>query len=744
MTLITRDRRPTHFPRRILAWAARVARGNKLAYGLIAASLLSGTATYFAMTATEPLHWRNRQTAFWLLNLDLVLLLVLGVVVGRRMVLLWTSRKRGLAGARLQSRVVLVFSVLAAVPAILTAIFSAVFFHIGVQAWFSNHVSIAVDESLAVAEAYLHEHQQAIRADALAMASDLDRDSPWLLGNSIALERAVRTQALMRNMNEALIVDGSGRVLAKSGFALALQFDPADQTDFERARDGEVLIITSPDNDRVRALLRLNGFIDSFLYVERRIEPNVLSQIKAAQNAVVEYRELEGRSSQIQVEITMIFLIIALLMLMAAVWLGILFAKYLVTPIAALIDVTEQVRAGDLTARVAEGRAEDELTTLSRAFNRMTSQLASQRRELVDANQLLDLRRQFTETVLAGVSAGVVGLDVDGRITICNISAAAFLGTKPDDLLGCYLADFIPELTPLLDSISPGSTKLAQTHIDLRSPGLPERSFLLRVTAESLNDHVRGYVATFDDLTELMAAQRKAAWADVARRIAHEIKNPLTPIQLSAERLKRKYTREITSDPETFEACTDTIIRHVGDIGRMVDEFSAFARMPAPVMKQENLTDLCRKLTVSRGEAYPHIKFSFSGPETPVSAECDGRLIGQALTNLLQNAVEAIEGRAAAAPESPLPTGTIDVVLVVADDEITISVEDNGKGLPVQERERLTEPYVTTRAKGTGLGLAIVKKIMEDHAGGLTLLDREGGGTIVRLILPFNRQNVAN
>jgi two-component system nitrogen regulation sensor histidine kinase NtrY len=740
MTLVPSSRRLPLLRRRLIGWAARVSLGNKLAYGLIAASLISGVATYYAMTAAEPLHWRHRQTPLLLLNLDLVLLLILGVVVGRRMVVLWNSRKRGLAGARLQSRVVLVFSVLAAVPSILTAIFSAIFFHVGVDAWFSNHVSIAVDESLAVAQAYLHEHQQAIRADALAMANDLDRDSPWLLGNSVALERAVRTQALMRNMNEAIILDGSGKIMAKSGFALALQFETADQTQLDRARDGEVLIMSDSNDDRVRALLHLNGFIDSFLYVERRIEPNVLSQIQAAQNAVVEYRELEARSTQIQVEITMIFLIIALLMLMAAVWLGIAFAKYLVTPIAALIDVTEQVRAGDLTARVAES-GEDELATLSRAFNRMTSQLAGQRRELVDANYQMNLRRQFTETVLAGVSAGVVGLDVDGRITICNISAAQFLGTDPDTLMGRYLADFIPELTALLESITPRSRKLVQTHIDLRRPGMPERSFLLRVTAESQNDHIRGYVATFDDLTDLMTAQRKAAWADVARRIAHEIKNPLTPIQLSAERLKRKYTKEIQSDPETFAACTDTIIRHVGDIGRMVDEFSAFARMPDPVFRLENLTDLCRQLTLARTEAYSGIGFEFEAPDQPIWADCDGRLIGQAFTNLLQNAIEAIDGRT---PDSNLARGLINVRLTIDNDDVVICVDDNGKGLPVQERERLTEPYVTTRAKGTGLGLAIVKKIMEDHGGRLTLDDRVGGGTSVRLILPAHQQIVAN
>ena len=720
----------------LVSWAARVSLGNKLAYALIAASLVSGTATYYAMTATEPLHfWQHRQSAYSLLNLDVVLLLTLGVVVARRMLALWNSRKQGIAGARLQTRVVLVFSVLAAVPSILTAIFSAVFFYVGVQSWFSNHVTTALEQSSTVAQAYLHEHQQAIRADALAMASDLSRQSTWLLGNPVGLGRAVRTQALTRNLSEALVVDGTGRIIAKSGFALALEYDPPDQTQIEQARDGEVLIITTQADDRVRALLRLDRFIDSFLYVERRIEPNVLSQINAAQNAILEYRKLQSRSNRIQLEITIIFLIVALLMLMAAVWLGILFAKYLVTPIAALIDVTERVRAGDLSARVEEGGTEDELATLSRAFNRMTSQLSSQRHDLIEVNQQLDLRRQFTEAVLSGVSAGVVGLDVAGRVTIGNISAAQFLGLEAGGLAGRYLSDFIPELNELLDSMTARGARFIQTQIDVRNPGGIERNFLLRISAEVSDDIIRGYVATFDDLTELMTAQRKAAWADVARRIAHEIKNPLTPIQLSAERLKRKYSRQIQSDLEIFEACTDTIIRHVGDIGRMVDEFSAFARMPTPVMKPENLSELARKMKFARAEAYPGVDFTFEAPDEPVIANCDGRLIGQALTNLLQNAIEAIEGRDR---PSDLPRGELRLIISESKGEATICVEDNGRGLPVEERERLTEPYVTTRAKGTGLGLAIVKKIMEDHGGRLDLGDRAGGGTRVCLTLPLS------
>jgi two-component system nitrogen regulation sensor histidine kinase NtrY len=731
MRMISHSTPPQELRGRFVIWLTQVGRGKQLAYALMVAVLVSGASTYFAMTASAPLHLQRTNTIFWLLNLDLVLLLVLGVIVGRRMAGLWSSRKRGMAGARLQGRVVLVFSALVAVPAILTAMFSAIFFYVGVQSWFSDRVTTAVDESLAVAQAYLHEHQQAIRADALAMANDLNREAPWIMGSTTALNHVVRTQALTRNLTEALVIDGSGHTIAKTGFAMNLELDPLDPTEIERARDGEVLIITNKDNNRVRALIRLDRFVDTFLYVGRRVEPDVLSQISAAQNAVVEYKQLEGRSSEIQIKITMIFLVIALLLLMAAVWLGILFAKQLVTPIAALIDAAELVRAGDLNARVAEGGAEDEIATLSRAFNRMTSQLQGQRQDLIEANQQLDLRRRFTEAVLAGVSAGVIGLDVDGRVSISNISAAEFLGMKESELSGRYLADFVPQIEDLLRTATPN--RITQAQFELTQGQSLPRTVLARVTTEYQSGQVRGYVVTFDDLTELTSAQRKAAWADVARRIAHEIKNPLTPIQLSAERLKRKYGAQITTDRQIFDNCTDTIIRHVGDIGRMVDEFSAFARMPAPVIKHENLTDLCRQLVGMRGEVQPGISFDLQ-TEGTVLAECDGRQLGQALTNLLQNAIESVESRLVG--ESVPQPGHIKVSLINDAGLVTIAVVDNGKGLPSGERERLTEPYVTTRAKGTGLGLAIVKKIMEDHHGRLELDDVPDGGAVVKLIFP--------
>jgi two-component system nitrogen regulation sensor histidine kinase NtrY len=348
---------------------------------------------------------------------------------------------------------------------------------------------------------------------------------------------------------------------------------------------------------------------------------------------------------------------------------------------------------------------------------------------LIEANRQLDERRRFTETVLTGVSAGVIGLDRAGRVYLPNRTASALLGVGLDRLIGEDLADVVPEMAGLLEQVTQRPDRLAQAQVEITGAN-GTRTLLVRIAAERAENDISGFVVTFDDITELLSAQRKAAWADVARRIAHEIKNPLTPIQLSAERLRRRYLKEIKQDPETFRICTDTIVRHVEDIGRMVDEFSAFARMPAPVLKPEDLAAIVEQTVFLERTAHPKIQFAVEIAARPVPVTCDARLVGQALLNIIKNAVESIEARIAESGANP--PGRI-AITVEAAAPVAVIVEDNGKGLPQQGRERLTEPYVTTRAKGTGLGLAIVKKIMEDHHGELVLADRAEGGARVRL-----------
>src|SRR6516164_5674704 len=716
--------------RRLRLWAGRIALGRKIAIALAIPALGSGVATYLALTGAPPFGPRPG-AVLSLLNLDLVLLLALGAVVAKRLIEVWAERRRGLAGSRLQIRLVVLFSLIAVTPTIIVAVFSYLFFAFGIEVWFSDKVRTAITESLAVAEAYLHEHQQAIRADVLAMANDLNRDMVKLALNPQHLDQVVSAQAALRGLTEAMVFDRAGHVLARSSLSFTLGFEPVPDEAMHLADTGDVAIMTNDSDDRVRALVRLNQFGDVYLYVGRFIEPRVLKYMEETQRAAAQYEQLEGQRSGFQITFALIFVLVAMLFLVTAVAIGIHFATQLAVPVSRLITAAEQVRGGDLAARVPESDKDDELASLSRAFNRMTYQIESQQRELREANRQLDERRRFTETVLTGVSAGVIGLDRFGRVHLPNRSASSLLGVDLEQSIGRDLSDVAPEMAGLLDEAEGCPERLAQSQVQL-ARGTSMRTLLVRIAAEHYGREISGSVITFDDITELLSAQRKAAWADIARRIAHEIKNPLTPIQLAAERLRRKYLKEIKFDTETFTVCTDTIIRHVGDIGRMIDEFSSFARMPAPVIKPENLIEIVRQTVFLQRTAHPDIAFETIFPSRTVTVRCDARLLGQALINIVKNAIEAIELRIT--EQRTDPAGHIRVSVNEQAGLAAVVVEDNGRGLPQHGRERLTEPYVTTRAKGTGLGLAIVKKIMEDHEGELVLEDGEPEGTRVKLI----------
>ena len=672
--------------------------------------------------------------------LDLGFLVLLGTVVTHRIYQAWRRRNRNLAGSKLQIRIISVFTLLAVAPAMLVVMFAAAFFYFGVETWFSNHVRTSLNESLEVAQAYLEEHKQVLRADALAMGNDLNRQAILLSQDPVRFNEAVSAQAYLRNLTEIIVFDGTGKIIARSGLTFALTFEPITDEMRARAAQGEVVLLVSDNDDRVRALLRLDNFVDTYLFVGRPVEPKVLAHMAATQTAVDEYKMLEGKRFGLQVIIGSIFAVVALLLLLAAVWFGLNFAMRLTRPIGDLIGAADRVRGGDLSARVNENSREsdDELELLGRAFNRMTDQLGAQRAELIDTNRQLDFRRRFSETVLSGVSAGVIGLDLRGNINLMNASAADFFGiTDPAAFNGQPLAILAPEIQNFIEQMPHGSG-LVSDQVEIRRPNQPTRTILVRISSEQAGTETNGYVVTFDDVSDLLSAQRKAAWADVARRIAHEIKNPLTPIQLSAERLRRKYSKEIVTDPEVFQTCTDTIIRHVDDIGRMVDEFSAFARMPAPVIKKHELKEIARQTMFLQSSSRSDIVYKQDIPSKSCVAECDARQIAQALTNLLKNAAEAIDARETSL-DGELPKGSILMRLVCDDNEVGLYVEDDGKGLPIEERNTLTEPYVTTRKKGTGLGLAIVKKIMEDHHGRVVLEDRPSGGAIVKLIWPTHQ-----
>ena len=716
-------------------WLSRLGRlygrlrlGRIFAIALPVLAVASAAATYFALTDAGPLG-ANQRSLNLLLYTDLVLLLLLAFAVISRIVKLGLARRRGSAGSRLHIRLSVLFGLMAITPTVLVLLFSVLFFVNGMQSWFGDRMLNLVETAKAVAEGYLAEHQENIRVDALRMARDLNRDGPLLESNSRLLHQAVNLQSQLRGLSEAIVFDGTGRVMARSGFTLALENEPIEKTHMEASRAGEIPIFQNETGDRVRALVRLDSFLDAYLFIGRIVDPTVLSYTQRTGEAVDEFQTLKNSSQEIIIFVTLMFLLVALLMMTAAVWLGLNLATDLSRPIGELIGAVEKVREGDLSARVRELPLDDEIGILSRAFNRMTDQLSDQRHELVQTNQQLDERRRFTETVLAGVSAGVIGLDRKGNINLPNLSAARLLGLETGDMVGQPLSNICPEIGALLGEARKRREKPIEAQVKITRDG-EVRTLLVAMAAEELNGKIVGYVVTFDDVSALLEAQWKGAWADVARRIAHEIRNPLTPIQLAAERLKRKYLKEITSDKETFVICTDTIVRQVDDIGRMIEEFSNFARMPAPVLRLENLNELCRQVVFLQRNGHPDIDFIAVMPEEPLYATCDGRQMGQVVTNLVQNAAESMERRDGR-------EGDPRVILRLRenDGQAVIEVEDNGPGLPVEGRDKLLEPYVTTRKKGTGLGLAIVRKILEDHGGTLTLGDAEGGGALIRAVI---------
>jgi two-component system nitrogen regulation sensor histidine kinase NtrY len=715
---------------RFAQWARRTGLGGKLAVVLGFGAVAAGVATYLAFTGAPPFG-PDPGSVLVLLLVDLAVLLSISAIILRRLVLLWVERRRGSAGSRMHARLVLMFSIVAVAPAIIVAVFSALFFNLGVQAWFSDRVKTALSESVAVGEAYIAEHRKVIVADARNMGADLTSRWQLSLSNPDQFSRFVAAVAGVRSMPEALVFDANGRILGRSRFSFALEFDGIPPGAIDQARDGDVILLRGNSEDRVRALLRLGGFNEAYLYVGRFIDPQVLGHVARNRQAVAEYERLEGQRSGFEITFAMMFIVVALLLLMVAVWAGLFFATRLVRPVSVLVGAVEQVRAGDLSVRVPEGPSDDEIGTLSRAFNRMTSQLEGQRSELVDANRQLDLRRRFTEAVLAGVSAGVIGLDPEGRVNLPNRSALVYLDTDAETLIGADLAEAIPEIAPLLRDAGRVPYRLVEDQVTIERKGRARR-LMVRVAAELSHNELRGFVVTFDDISELVSAQRRAAWSDIARRIAHEIKNPLTPIQLSAERLRRKYRAEIKSDPEIFTQCTDTIIRQVDDIGRMIDEFSNFARMPSPEFKDENIVDVVRRAHFMQQVSNPDISYELSLPGSQILLHCDPRQVGQAVTNLLQNAADSLSSGDAHC--------IIRCVAEANGEEVTIRVEDNGAGYPAEIRDRLTEPYFTARDGGTGLGLAIVRKIMEDHGGRLVLDDRAGGGARAEMIFPPERR----
>ena len=681
----------------------------------VALALLSAFVTFVVLADLTPISPTHDVVVSLLLANAVTVVLLLGIII-REVWQVVQARRAGRAAARLHVRIVGVFSIIAAAPAILVAIVASVTLDRGLDRLFSTRTRAAIENSLIVAEAYLRDHAQIVRSDIMLMGFEIARDKPVFEADRDKLRQFLTFQASVRGLAAAMVIDENLNVVARADLKSNQTFALPPRDALPHITDKDPQIVLLPDTNYVAAVLKLEKYDNDYLYVTRLLDPRVVPQLQATRASVTEYTAIESRRYGVQIAFALMYTVIALIVLLSAVWIGLNFANRLVAPIRRLIGAANLVSTGNLYVRVPVRPSEGDLGQLGETFNRMTQELRTQRDDIVHARDLIDSRRRFTEAVLAGASAGVIGVDGNGCVSILNRSAEKLIGRTEADALGQPLVDVFPELADTMVAAQAGARMQDQVTISRKGR---ERNLSVRVTSEQSGESEHGYVVTLDDITELVAAQRTSAWADVARRIAHEIKNPLTPIQLSAERLRRKYGKLIGKDDGVFEQCTDTIVRQVDDIRRMVDEFSRFARMPKPVIADDDVADTVRRSAFLLRVGNSDIDIEVDIAEDPMLARFDRRLLSQAMTNVIKNAAEAIS----AVPPDELGKGVIHVIVTRQAENIVIDIVDNGIGLPKENRSRLLEPYVTTREKGTGLGLAIVGRIIEDHGGSIELRD---------------------
>jgi len=713
----------------LASWGARHGTLTLIVLGPVLALV-----TAYVLSATWG-RWGQSVWAQIILGVDLVYALALLGLILTRIARLIAARRERSAGTRLHLRLAFVFAASALVPTVIVAVFAALTVGVGVENLFTDRIGSVLRNSLATAEAYEREHRVDLRRDVTDMARDLNRAASQGV-SAPQLNQLVSQQALVRELPRAYVFTLDKEIIARGEFSYLFNFSPPTDQQLAAAKDGEVVLVRDPERNELRALVALGQYEDTFLYVSRHVQGDVLKLLDQTSDTVQTYDKLEAERSSVLFDYAVNYLVFALLVVLAAMLTGLWFAERLAKPVGRLAGAAEKVGAGDLDVRVKEERGNDEIATLSRVFNRMTGQLKGQRDDLIKARDESERRRQFSEAVLSGVTAGVIGLDGQGRIDLINDAAMEMLALAPAGTYGARLADLAPAFEGLRRdaATAPSGVAKATVHHSVRGE---DREFLARVAPKVPDAPAEGSVLTFDDLTALASAQRMAAWGDVARRIAHEIKNPLTPIQLSADRLRRKFQDRLGDDADSFGQILDVITRQTGDIRRMVDEFAKFARMPEPVLAEQDLAQLIQGTVALQQEAHAAIAYRVRLPDRAPMA-MDTGLMGQVLTNLLQNAADAIDARRERDRDAA-PDPKIAVSLEESARSWRLTVADNGVGLPKDRRDRLTDPYVTTRAKGTGLGLAIVKKIVEQHGGEIVLGDAEGpdlDGAAARLRLP--------
>jgi len=710
-------------------------------------ALIAASASFFiflGLTGIEP----SAEVVVWAIAINGVLLLALLAAVAWEIRRLWVARREGVAGARLHIRIVALFALVAVIPAVLVAIVANVTFAQGADHWFSDRAQEIVDTSVEVADNYYQLQLSSLGNVAAGMKSEIESQRElFAAGEWAQFQQFLNGLPAVYGVPGVFLIgpDGQAVMVDQSSVNADVPAPPITRIEEAVATAPNVVIIpptpyTTEDGSETRAfaaaIVALDTFGDLLLYLPVGFDPQAIGYVQLANENAAAYQELQDIRSGMQLVFGLVYFGVALVVLAAAIWMGLAVANRLVSPIGRLITAADSVAKGDLDLEVPVNQSDGELATLGNSFNKMTHQLAEQRSDLVAASDQIDSRRRFIEAVLSGVTAGVLGVDAEGKITVFNRSALGLIDGQAATVIGTQIRDLVPELGPVLDSAA-GDWRLEhRDQITLSRDGR-SRTINVRVTTEQSSGDAVGYVITLDDITDLLTAQRLSVWADVARRIAHEIKNPLTPIQLSAERLKRRFGRVIEDDREIFDQCTDTIIRQVGDIGRMVDEFSSFARMPKPTLEAIDLRNGVKEAVFMMDVGHPEVDVSADVGDEPLIGRFDMRLISQVLTNLIKNGVEAIEAVNDPAEEK----GRVRVSGYRKDGAVVVDITDNGIGLPRENRQMLLEPYMTTREKGTGLGLAIVRKIVEEHSGTIELMDapavRKGGhGAMVRLTFP--------
>ena len=697
----------------------------------VGAAVALALATFVIFAGVTPILPTN-EMVFGLLGGDGLVVAILLVFIFMEVAKLRAARKAARAGSRLHTRLVVLFSLVAAIPALFTAIIATVSVEWAINPAFMQNVAAFINESGQSSQLFREQQCQSLLRDADLTAGDLSRASSLLKSNEKVFQNYLDARAQALSFNVAAIVNMQGETLvASSGSEKALIAKPGP-TDFADADAKQPFCGLLADGGAFIALRPVQGLDKAYFYAGRAIDPLADRVGRDALAVTAAFANFEAHRRNIELGFAAVFIMLSLTLLISAVWTGLTFANRLVSPIRRLIRAADTVAQGDFSVRVPTRKSEGDLAHLGETFNKMTGELRQQRESLIEANRLNEERRAFIEAALAGVPAGVMGVDKDNRVVVANAAAETLLGAPADGLLGHEISEIFTALAPILAEASGSRARVFQAQAT-RSANGRERLLNVRVTGDPGRPDL-GRVITLDDITDLVTAQRSTAWADVARRIAHEIKNPLTPIQLSAERLKRRWGRHITEGKEVFDQCTDTIIRQVDDIKRMVDEFSNFARMPRARLQKDDLADCVRQSLFLARVGRSDIDFEDDLPDAPLFVDFDRRLVSQALTNILKNAGEGID---ALSPPSRAPRILVSLGFD-GEGRARISVSDNGKGFPAQDRHKLTEPYVTTRAEGTGLGLPIVLKIFEDHQGALELLDgleRPDGGRGAQVLM---------